>query len=494
MSHRSSLVVLAAAAFAAACGGGEPGTGPGPTTTPVSTVTIGGNVTQPIERTVTVPLTATTRDASNGLLTGRVVAWSSSAPTVASVDAATGVVTALDRGTATITATSETKTATTEIEVIILYRSIAAGDGFTCDLGSIGMAHCWGENGGQDGRLGNGPLDNASLANSSVPVNVLGTPRFTQISSGARHSCGVTSAGAAHCWGGNGSGQLGNTANPSWAHQPVLVAGTQTYSQISAGDTHTCALTTTGAAYCWGENGSGQLGNNSTTDSNVPVAVSGGHSFTNISAGSEVTCAVATTGAAYCWGSDTYGMIGNGGEITYSTTDIRTTPTSVVQQTTWKQVAVGTFHVCGVLVSGTGYCWGDNSSGHLGIGDPNVFDSSSPLAVNTSVLFSQIESGYFNSCGVTTTFALHCWGANVSGESGSATAVGQIAYSPALAASGEWIEVNLGGTSPQTCAITRNRLSVRCMGNNDSGQLGNNTTTNSNTANPTMQQVFKQTP
>lgn len=489
MSYRASFVVVA---VASACGG-DPA-GPGPSTTPVATVSIGGNVAQPIERTTTVQLSATTRDAANNTLTGRTVVWSSSAPTIASVDASSGLVTALDRGTARITATSETKTATTDVEVIILYRSIAAGDGFTCDLGSIGMAHCWGENGGQDGRLGNGALDNASLPNSPIPVNVLGTARFTQISSGDRHSCGVTSAGAAYCWGGNGSGQLGNTANPSWAHQPVLVAGSQTYSQISAGSTHTCALTTAGAAYCWGENGSGQLGNNSTTDSNIPVAVSGGLTFTQISAGDEVTCAVRTTGVGYCWGSDTYGMIGNGGTVTYQTTDIRTTPTQVSGPTTFKQMAVGTFHACGVLVAGQVYCWGDNSSGHLGIGNPNVFDSGTPLATSTSALFSQIDAGYDYSCGVTTTFALHCWGANVSGESGSATSVGQIAYSPALAATGEWIEVNVGGTSPQTCAITRNRLSVRCMGNNDSGQLGNNTTTSSNTANPTMQQVFKQTP
>lgn len=491
MSHRVSFVVLAA--LAAACGG-DPGTGPPTTNTPVATVTITGNVAQPIERTITVPLVATTRDASNGVLTGRTVTWSSSAPAIASVDASTGLVTALDRGTATITATSETKTATTNVEVIILYRSIAAGDGFTCDLGSIGMAHCWGENGGQDGRLGNGPLDNASLADSPVPVNVLGAARFTQISSGDRHSCGVTSTGTAHCWGSNGSGQLGNTANPSWAHQPVQVSGTQNYSQVSAGSTHTCALTTAGAAYCWGENGSGQLGNNSTTDSNVPVAVSGGLTFTNISAGDEVTCAVATNGTGYCWGSDTYGMIGNGGSVSYSTTDIRMTPTQVSGPTTFKQMAVGTFHACGVLVAGQVYCWGDNSSGHLGVGDPNVFDSGTPLATSTSALFTQIDAGYMNTCGVTTTFALHCWGANVSGESGSATTVGQIAYSPALAAAGEWAEVNVGGTSPQTCAITRTRLSVRCMGNNDSGQLGNNTTTSSNTAHPTMQQVFKQTP
>lgn len=485
-------LILAAAAVCGGCG--QDPSGPGGGSEPVASVAISGNVAQPIERTTTVQLTATTRDASNNTLTGRTVTWTSSAPAIASVDAATGLVTALDRGTATITATSETKTATTSIEVIILYRSIAAGEGFTCDLGSIGMAHCWGENGSQDGRLGNGPLDNAQMADSPIPVNVLGTARFTQISSGARHSCGVTSAGAAYCWGSNGNGQLGNTAHPSWAHQPVAVAGTQTFSQISAGDTHTCALTTGGAAYCWGENGDGQLGNNSQVDSNVPVAVSGGLTFTAISAGRGVTCAVATNGTGYCWGSDTYGMIGNGGTVSYQTTDVRLTPTQVSGPTTFKSIAVGTFHVCGFLVAGQGYCWGENSSGKLGVGDPDVFDASAPMPLASSALYSQLDAGYQHSCGVTTSFALHCWGANVSGESGSAVTVGQIAYAPAVAASGEWIEVNVGGTSVHTCGILRTRLSVRCMGNNESGQLGNNTTTGANVANATMVPVFSQQP
>lgn len=490
MSSRTSFLVLAA--LAAACGG-DPGTAP-PITAAVASVTISGNVAQPVERTTIIPLTATTRDASNNTLSGRTVTWSSSAPTVASVDATTGVVTAVGRGTATITATSETKTATTDVQVIILYRSIAAGEGFTCDLGSIGMAHCWGHNGFQDGRLGNGALDNATLSDSPVPVNVLGSARFTQISAGARHTCGVTSTGTAHCWGSNGDGQLGSTAYPSWAHQPVQVSGTQNFNQISAGDYHTCALTTAGAAYCWGNNGSGELGNNSQTNSNVPVAVSGGLTFTSISAGRGVTCAVATNGTGYCWGSDAYGMIGNGGAVSYQTTDVRRTPTQVAGPTTFRQIAVGTYHVCGVLVAGQMYCWGENSSGKLGVGDPDVFDSGTPLATAGSGLYTQLDAGYQHSCAVTTSFALHCWGANTNGESGTATSGGQIAYSPALAATGEWAEVNVGGTYPHTCGILRTRLSVRCMGSNEMGQLGNNTTTSSLTANPTMQLVVGQQP
>jgi hypothetical protein len=278
---------------------------------PVASVSIANPVAQPMERTLTTQLVATTRDASSNVLTGRAVTWTSSAPTIASVDATTGLVTALDRGTAKITATSEGKTATTDLEVIILYKSITAGSGFSCDLGSIGIATCWGNNGGQDGRLGNGVLDNASLADSPLEVVVLGGLRFTQISSGDRHSCGITAAGAAYCWGSNGLGQLGAPSVSSWAHQPVAVTGSLVFTQISAGETHTCALTAAGAAYCWGENGVGQLGTGNTTDATSPVAVAGGIVFAQISAGTSngqvpTTCGVATNGRAYCWGSDVY--------------------------------------------------------------------------------------------------------------------------------------------------------------------------------------------
>jgi alpha-tubulin suppressor-like RCC1 family protein len=465
---------------------------------PVASVSISAPTT-PMERTLTQTLTATTKDAASNVLTGRVVTWSSSAPAIASVDATTGVVTALDRGIATITATSETKTASVQVEVIILYRSITAGSSFSCDLGSIGIASCWGSNGGQDGRLGNGPLDNASLADSPVPVNVLGTQRFTTISSGARHSCGLAAAGAAYCWGSNGDGQLGAPSIPSWAHQPVAVTGNLAFTQISAGDAHTCAITAAGGAYCWGDNGVGQLGNNSTTDATSPVAVAGGIVFASISAGTSTgstskTCGVATNGRAYCWGSDTNGELGDGGVISYSTLDFKKVPTEVAGGfTDWKSVAVGTVHACGIRTTGAAYCWGSNNSGKLGTGN-DVDDESAPKALATTQTFLQIEAGYMNTCGVTTAYALYCWGANVNGESGSASEVGQIAKAPALAAAGEWIEVNLGGSSSHTCGILRTRLSVRCMGSNDSGQLGNGATTSSTTSNPTPVLVTKQQP
>jgi alpha-tubulin suppressor-like RCC1 family protein len=315
------------------------------------------------------------------------------------------------------------------------------------------------------------------------------------------HSCALTTAGAAYCWGkgGNfGENPLGNETNLSWSHQPVAVAGGLTFKAISAGFGYTCALTTTGAAYCWGANGNGQLGTGTQTGSSVPVAVAGGISFASISAGRSAgntmkTCGVATDGKGYCWGSDAYGEIGDGGVISSQTNDNKLVPTQVASATAFSSIAVGTMHVCGVLVNGDGVCWGNNDAGRLGNGTDGGGESS-PVAVAGGFKFNQIAPGDHNTCAVTQSNALVCWGANTNGESGTAAPVGYIARTPAIAAGGEWAEVTDGATSIHVCAITKDRLSVRCLGRNDLGQLGNGTTAGVNDPNVSPVLVTGQQP
>ena len=93
---------------------------------------------------------------------------------------------------------------------------------------------------------------------------------------------------------------------------PVLVSGRLSFVALTAGEYHTCALTAEGAAYCWGRNTRGQLGDGSSTNTTVPVAVTGGLTFSSLSAGKAHTCGVTTTLIVYCWGANSFGQLGNG--------------------------------------------------------------------------------------------------------------------------------------------------------------------------------------
>ena len=146
---------------------------------------------------------------------------------------------------------------------------------------------------------------------------------------------------------------------------------------LVASGAHTCALAMNGAAYCWGYNGSGQLGNNDTSLVNPqPVAVAGGLRFQSLSVSKveDVTCGLSINGAAYCWGQNEGGQLGDG------TVTRRLTPTPVVGGLTFASLAVGNEHVCGVTTSGSAYCWGSTPNGAFGDGTVGTHLTPTPTA------------------------------------------------------------------------------------------------------------------
>jgi alpha-tubulin suppressor-like RCC1 family protein len=189
--------------------------------------------------------------------------------------------------------------------------SIAAGYGFACALTTSGGVKCWGAN--DTGQLGVGEDSNGliSISSSSVPLDVVGlTSGVIAITASFNHACAVTAGGGVKCWGNNYDGELGSGSHGSGSYSgyPVAVTGLSGIVTVVAGHSHTCALTNTGGVKCWGSNADGQLGNNSSDDSDVPVDVVGLSSgVAALAAGVEHVCALTTTGNVRCWGGNQYG-------------------------------------------------------------------------------------------------------------------------------------------------------------------------------------------
>ena len=302
----------------------------------------------------------------------------------------------------------------------LTFTSLSAGALRACGVTTTGSAYCWG-----DGVLG---ADYACPVHESTwgcatPMRVAGGLTFKVVSVGYYHTCGVTTDGAAYCWGtyvALGNGQFSGST-------PVAVSGGLTFATVSAGVFFTCGLTPDGTAYCWGFNGAGELGTGSTAGpdkcgdmgscSLVPVRVAGGLSFTQLVTGAALACGLTEAGTAYCWGNNSAGVLGTG-----LTTDPLPTPTPVAGGLAFAALTAGPMHVCGVTGLGVAYCWGKADEGGLGNGTGTPVIATTPVAVSGGLSFAMLSAGGTydgHSCGVTTDGAAYCWGRNFEGQLGN---------------------------------------------------------------------------
>lgn len=284
------------------------------------------------------------------------------------------------------------------------------------------------------------------------------------LSVGKNHSCALTSAGGVKCWGFNVNGPLGDGNSSGYSSTPVDVVGLGSgVAAITTGIIHSCALTNAGAVFCWGGNGSGQLGDGTTSNSPVPVAVAD----PGLSAGAKAvagnglhTCAITAAGAVKCWGSNVDGGLGDG------TGMLRTTPVAAADPglaAGVKALSIGqaASHGCAVTAAGAVRCWGPNSAGQ--VGDGTLINRPVAVAVADPDLASGVKAvavGNEHSCALTAAGAVKCWGDNGDGQLGDGSTTPQPAP-VAVAGLGSGVTA-IAASVRRTCAVASGGL--KCWG------------------------------
>jgi alpha-tubulin suppressor-like RCC1 family protein len=347
--------------------------------------------------------------------------------------------------------------------------AIAAGQDHTCALTAEGRPYCWGRNVYE-------PVDFRTGAGISTrPVPLPGDHRFFSIATGDGHTCALTESGEAWCWGANHSGQLGIGTHdgglPLSSPEPARVAGQIVFATFGPGRQHTCAIAADGAAYCWGMDWYGEIGRGiwQMEAQPIPFRVVGDHEFTVIGGGQRFTCALRASGDAWCWG---HGHIGELGTRETSVCadlfmNVRCSPWPVPVATSHRFVGIasGATHTCAITAEGRTFCWGDPGQGQLG---PGTGDGFTPREV-PGHRFTVIRAGGSTTCGMTAAGETLCWGGNWHGQLGT----GSREYAdptPARIAGGHrFTDLSIG--LAHACGITDSGATY-CWGNNERGQLG----------------------
>jgi alpha-tubulin suppressor-like RCC1 family protein len=355
------------------------------------------------------------------------------------------------------------------------WQFVSVGADHTCGLKTNGNAYCWGNN--QNGQLGISRFDTtcgsggAQFRCAPTPQQVQPGVKFASISAGDRHTCAITTTREAYCWGSNQQNQLGV---PSFGGPTLLrVPGVLPWSQISAGATHTCAVRTDGALFCWGSNDRGQIGNADFSSGGAPTRVVLPAPVASVSAGEQRTCARTTTGTVYCWGA-VWISRENGLEITRT----QNSPQLVPGAPSMAWLSVGTFTTCGSDVSGFAYCWEANPRGEMGTG--SQAGSTTPQRVATNLEFVQLSAGIVQSCGVVVSGAGYCWGDDSFGQIGVSPSElvercdsqqGPCSTTPVrIVGRQQFTEISTGFGS-HTCGVTT-KGNLYCWGLGVSGQRG----------------------
>jgi alpha-tubulin suppressor-like RCC1 family protein len=309
---------------------------------------------------------------------------------------------------------------------------VFAGGATSCAVASTGEAYCWGE--GSLGQLGNGATSDSTTPVAVSTAGVLSGVTLTAVAVGGAVVCALSGAGNVYCWGHGGEGDLGNGANADSAVPVPVSLGGVIATELTPLDGGMCVLGTDDRVYCWGYNGEGSVGDGTRVNRNTPTPVStggslGGRTIVQIASGGYTACAVDSTQAAYCWGNNDFGQLGDGTSNLNGHGNPLPQPVDLtgVAGHQFASVAVGFRSACALTPAGTAYCWGQNADGELGDGTTN--DHPTPAAVDTSDVLNGVTlrhiatGGGFHYCAISVTDVISCWGQGFFGQLGNRASI-----------------------------------------------------------------------
>lgn len=343
-----------------------------------------------------------------------------------------------------------------EVGALTTWVALTAGTDHTCGTQTNGSMWCWGNN--SSGQLGDG-----STVNRVSPVRALASGA-AQPASGFAHTCTTETDGTLWCWGSNSEGQLGLGDTVS-RDVPTQVGSATTWTSVSAGGNHTCATQDDGSLWCWGDNSHGELGQRSAIRRSTPLRVGDSSTmWSQVSAGDTHTCGIQTPrNTLWCWGED--GVNGK-----------KNQPRKVGNDTNWATVSAGADDTCGTQSDNTLWCWGVNSQGQLGQG--GTTSSQTPLPVDFRLGWTIVGVGGGHTCVIRLDSTMWCFGDDEFGQLGDHARTDRFLPTPIILTSPWTTVSDDGGSQTCAASDLRPLLATLwCWGLNDHGQVGDGTTT-----------------
>ena len=350
--------------------------------------------------------------------------------------------------------------------------AVTVGTTHSCAIRVDRRLYCWGSN--ASGQLGvgiaRGKCGRPSSECEGGPRAVAPALRFSSVSAGQRHTCAITTQQLLYCWGENLLFQTATEGEP-FVHAPVAVVPSLQFLDVGAGATHSCAVRTNGVVYCWGDGTLGALGRGDTVSSVLPAPIVTTERFVRVRSGRLRSCAVALDGGLWCWGLEWESTTGN-----LDFFHERLLPHRIAGLPPVRDVSVSSSSICAVALDGTAYCWEANGFAQLGLG--NTIGTAAPTAVLSGERFLGVSSGVIQSCGTATNGRALCWGNNSFGQLG-VPRPGEHCGAAALECSSRPIAVFgeqrfrtvATGAGNHSCGVTEGSA-VLCWGLGSMGQLG----------------------